>query len=298
MQMNIIIREYDKKDEAELKNLMALCSVEHDFFNILSSPYLKCAYSAISHKKIVGAIFAWHSTFHPHCTYLKMLIHPHFKFERIAKKMLLIIDRQPDLIQPLQTLVEEDAVAYCDFFESNGFVEIRKTFLPLIPVQHQSVLESSDLEYTVKSLGEIHTDKYFIEKLTDLVKFNYEETHLDNPVAEIALDKWKQLIFADDLIMDGSLLYIDETTQKILAYSFLHESEEDDRLELGWCGSERNQHIQLISELLSAQKNYAQKQGYHFIVGECDTTSPFAMEVFRSIGTPKCKTLITYQHVM
>ena len=56
----------------------------------------------------------------------------------------------------------------------------------------------------------------------------------------------ERLIFADDLLPNGSYIYLDMDEEVIVAYSFLYESDRDDTLELGWCGTSETHMKEVI----------------------------------------------------
>lgn len=99
-----------------------------------------------------------------------------------------------------------------------------------------------------------------------------------------------------DVITDGTYLCID-SKEEVLAYSFLHESEEDDTLEFGWCGANNVRNVDLLLDLTKYQIEYAVKNNINFIIGEFDTTDNYAMEVLESLPFESCPTWITYQKI-
>ena len=102
------------------------------------------------------------------------------------------------------------------------------------------------------------------------------------------------MILADDVLLDGSFLIIDEE-HRIMAYSFLHTSEKDNTVELGWCGTHNTENVSLLKLLIFKQAMYANTHGYSFFQGEFDSTSIYAMEILKSFPFNPCATWITYQ---
>ncbi|SER23810.1 hypothetical protein SAMN05216362_1642 [Piscibacillus halophilus] len=150
-------------------------------------------------------------------------------------------------------------------------------------------------KYIIKTLRDVSMNEEWLKKLTNLVKNNYEKTHLVNPVVGVDIKKWEKLILADDIILDGSIIYIDQDKKDVIAYSFLHQSEKSDTYELGWCGVEDNYNRELITQLTFHQICYAADHGVQYIVGEFDTTDHNAMEVLKTLPFQPSPTLITYQ---
>src|SRR5699024_2794068 len=95
-------------------------------------------------------------------------------------------------------------------------------------------------------------------------------------------------------ISNGSYVLLDDESNEILAYTFLHESESKDTYELGWCGSSSQRNKQLITHLVFEQIRFAAKQNVKTLIGEFDTTDHFAMEVFRSFPFKTTPTWITF----
>lgn len=174
-------------------------------------------------------------------------------------------------------------------------MEIRRTYMPILDVQKILPIKATlHSNYRVQTLSTILSNNNFFEKLAHLVKTNYEYTHLANPVASFSLETWQEMILTDDVLLDESLLIINEEHQ-IKAYSFLHTSEKDNTVELGWCGTHTIDDLSLLKLLIFEQFIYANKHGYSFIQGEFDSTSIYAMEILKSFPFNPCPTWITYQ---
>src|SRR5690625_7560721 len=90
--------------------------------------------------------------------------------------------------------------------------------------------------YLIKTLAEISSNKELMNKLSSLVKRNYESMHHENPIKSIGLKEWKSLILAEDTILNGSYIFVHEKQSEMIAYYFLHESDTMNVGELGWCG--------------------------------------------------------------
>ncbi|SOC43760.1 hypothetical protein SAMN05877842_11738 [Ureibacillus acetophenoni] len=71
--MKITIKKYESKDEGKFINLISLCHEDEYLINIVNSPKLKFAYSAFFENELIGIIFGWTSSFHPYCTYFRIL---------------------------------------------------------------------------------------------------------------------------------------------------------------------------------------------------------------------------------
>ncbi|ADY22689.1 GNAT family acetyltransferase [Bacillus paranthracis] len=136
--------------------------------------------------------------------------------------------------------------------------------------------------YTNPFYAELHIEEFLLNEIQKRENF------------KLPLQTWQEMILADDVLLDGSFLIIDEEHQ-IMAYSFLHTSEKDNTVELGWCGTHTKDDLSLLKLLVFEQFMYANKHGYSFIQGEFDSTSIYAMEILKSVPFNPCATWITYQ---
>lgn len=73
LKMILIIKEYEGKEEDQLKQLLFSCFEDDMLLNIVNSSRLKFAYAAFIKEKLVGFMFAWMSSIHPYCTYFRIL---------------------------------------------------------------------------------------------------------------------------------------------------------------------------------------------------------------------------------
>ncbi|COE24751.1 MULTISPECIES: GNAT family acetyltransferase [Bacillus] len=292
---NLVIEKYSKNNELQVKQLIDLYNEESYVFHLLRDNKTKCAYVAYYKKDVVGIFFTWGSNFHPYCTYFRIYTNPFYSELHIEQYLLDEIQKRENFKLPLQTAIWETSAHLKDYYEQNNFMEIRRTYMPILDVQKILPIKATlHSNYRVQTLSTILSNNNFFEKLAHLVKTNYEYTHLANPVASFSLETWQEMILADDVLLDESLLIINEEHQ-IKAYSFLHTSEKDNTVELGWCGTHTIDDLSLLKLLVFEQFMYANKHGYSFIQGEFDSTSIYAMEILKSFPFNPCPTWITYQ---
>lgn len=285
--MSMPLEQIREIDRMKMVPLLKLCFEKESFLDILHSPNLKAAYCD---EELQGMIFAWVSTFHPHCTYIRLLSNPLYPEKKIPEKLFAVLDDEID--GPLQTSIWETAVGLRSFYESKGFKEIRRTYMPVISVKTiLPYITANDERFVVKSMNELVKNTLLLNKLITLIKRNYELTHLDNPVAEMDDDIWGKMITADDLILDGSFIGMDSEEKNILAYSFLHTSEKKDTIEFGWAGG----HSTLVRSLVFHQIKYADNHNVQFIEGEFDTTDECAMSLLKVIPVSPSPAWITYR---
>lgn len=292
---NLIIEKYSRSNELKVKQLIDLYNEDSYLFNLLRDSKTKCAYVACYKKDVVGIFFTWNSSFHPYCTYFRIYTNPFYSELHIEQFLLNEILKRENFKLPLQTSIWETSAHLKAYYEEHNFTEIRRTYMPILDVQKiipiDTMLHSN---YDVQSLSNILSNNSFFEKLAHLVKTNYEDTHLANPVASYPLEIWKEQILADDALLDGGFVMIDEENE-IIAYSFLHTSEKTNTVELGWCGTHTTEKLSLLKLLVFKQAMYASTHGYSFIQGEFDSTSIYAMEILKSFPFNPCATWITYQ---
>lgn len=57
--MHFTIKNYEAKEAEQVEKLLKLCNEDRSLLNVLSSPGLKFAYSAIANNELIGIAFAW-----------------------------------------------------------------------------------------------------------------------------------------------------------------------------------------------------------------------------------------------
>lgn len=291
----LVIEKYSSSHELQVKQLIDLYNEESYLFHLLLNNKTKCAYVAYHKKDVVGIFFAWGNNFHPYCTYFRIYTNPFYSELHIEQFLLNEIQKLENFKLPLQTSIWDTSAHLKAFYEEHNFTEIRRTYMPILDVQKIIAIDTMlHSNYDVQILSNILSNNSLFKKLAHLVKTNYEDTHLANPVAPFPLQTWKEMILADDVLLDGSFLIIDEENE-IIGYSFLHTSEKDNTLELGWCGTHTTDNLPLLKLLVFEQAMFANKHGYSFVQGEFDSTSIYAMEILKSFPFNPCATWITYQ---
>ncbi|MEC2055950.1 hypothetical protein I6J18_02640 [Peribacillus psychrosaccharolyticus] len=74
--MSIRIEQIREINREKMVPLLKLCFEKDSFLDILNRSNLKSAYAAYCDEELQGMIFAWVSTFHPHCTYIRLISNP------------------------------------------------------------------------------------------------------------------------------------------------------------------------------------------------------------------------------
>ncbi|QFF98949.1 hypothetical protein PB01_08950 [Psychrobacillus glaciei] len=274
-------------DEEQMRELIEFCQEDYFLLGILKSKKLIFKQTAYIEGKLVGVIMAWKNDFHPYCTYFRLLTNPFYSSWNIESLLLAKLGKQS---LPLQTSIWESTTNLKQLYEANGFKEIRRTYMPVLKV------DAVDLEIvndcSIKKLKELLINPTLKIKLLQFVRKTYEETHLDNPVADKSLEEWEKLLI-EDVLVEGSFIYLDKLEQNVKAYSFLHESDQPNTLELGWCGGVE---FDFLHSLLLTQLHYAKEHNVEFLQGEFDTTSPYAMFSLSALPFAPSSAWVTYRN--
>lgn len=293
--MDIILKPYEDDRKETIKKLFETTLEGDRLQAIFNSSKRTLAYLAYHKQEVVGLLFGWKRNFHPYCTNFRILTKPLYTTEKVKEKCLEKLLEANQRGDTLKTSVLEVAITSRDFYERRGFYEQGRTFMPRLDIE---TIEDPLTFYEakrkkVKTFTEIASHKEKVNRLAMLTKEKYEKENRGNPLGNISLQEWKQLIFSDDLIEEGSFALIDGE-ENIIAYSFLHQSDQDKTFVLGWLGSSDQERKGALPLLVSQQIYYAREQRAKYIVGEFDTLDPFAQEVMRVFTFKPFPSWITY----
>lgn len=103
------------------------------------------------------------------------------------------------------------------------------------------------------------------------------------------------MILGEDVVLEGSFLVLNSSKNEVLAYAFLHHSDQKDKFEFGWRGAIVNEYQKLLQMITYNQILYAKKLGMNWIEGEIDSTDKFALELLRHLPFSPAPAWITYQ---
>ncbi|UYZ24184.1 GNAT family acetyltransferase [Mesobacillus jeotgali] len=255
-----------------------------------------CTYEAYKEGNLVGLLTAWTSDFHPYCTYFSLATNP-FLDNKAEALLLQSLYKTPGIRFPLQTLIWETSYRLKTFYEDNEFVEIRRTYMPMLKSSKIEInrvfADIASHKLTIKDLYSIKDNDLLKFKLTMLIKENYSRTHSKNPVGELDFLKWEKLIFNNETNQNGS--YIALKDNEIIAYTLLHFSETPNRFEFGWRGTKNYTDIRVMLMLTALQVNFAAENGVDFIEAEIDTTDHFAIEMLKFFPFSSAPALLTFQ---
>lgn len=292
--MQITINAYESEDKEQLKHLFQVNFEDENLLTIVYGDRKLFAYSALLNHKLVGILFAWKNTIHPNCIYFRILVNPLYHSLPIAELLLEKLETLTLVNLPLQTSLWETSDSLLRIYRENGFSIIRKTYTPTLTLTKDiDLTECKQINYKKINLEEASANNLLMKKLTSLVRRNYEQSHLVNPVARLDYEQWQEFILADDVLKKHSYMFLDHG--EILAYSFLHKSDLKGNLELGWCGANNVEHSYLIPQLVIHQAMDAIKLGYQTFSGEFDTTDKYASETLNHFPFAPAPTLVTLQ---
>ncbi|WP_433744434.1 hypothetical protein [Falsibacillus pallidus] len=294
--MQFTIKKYEIKYEEQLKEILHASSEDENIIQMIKKPSNKMAYGAFVEEKLAAIFFSWTSRFHPYCLYFRIVVGPGPDKTMAAKRLLAWVQEHEKMERPLQTSLWETRHELIKAYEDMGFEEIRRTYMPTLKLGAAAAPAALiRTNFKIKTLKEIMLIDPLMNKLAFMVKANYENTHMANPVAQLETDDWKRLILAEDTLLDGSYICLDEGESEIIAYSFLHDSDEGDAYELGWCGASEKKFTNVIDYLVSHQINYSRGKKVSLLIGEFDTTDETAMAVMEAFPFESVPAWITYQ---
>ncbi|WP_419962346.1 hypothetical protein [Psychrobacillus sp. BM2] len=255
-----------------------------------------CTYEAYDNEILVGLITAWKSEFHPYCIYFAMVTKPHIGLE-IESILIEALYNFKEIELPLQTSIWESSYRLKNFYEEIGFLEVRRTYLPLLKTSNidykQVFPEFNGLDICIQDLNRIGDNKELKFKLIDIVRENYEKAHTVNPVGVHSIQKWEELIFNEDTVQSGSYIILKDN--EIQAYSLLHYSNTPNQFEFGWRGTRENTDVRLMLMLTASQINFAIENGITYIEAEVDTTDYFSLEMLKFFPFSPAPSLLTVQ---
>jgi len=294
--LEITIEDFEYKNIEEVKTLINYSNEDEGLLTILKNSIYNFAYIAYIDSNLVGIIFTWRSNYHENSINFRLLSNPLYFAYEIEKELLKQLETK-GMNLPLKTSIWETSVTLKQLYEKKLFKEIRRTYMPSLDLEmiiedkkYKKITDSNK----IKTLKEIQSINSLMRDLSIIVKRNYEETHRIDPIATLGLEEWQKLILAEDIIGNGSYVLLDDESNEILAYTFLHESESKDAYELGWCGSSNQLNKKLIIHLVFEQIKFAANQNVKTLIGEFDNTDYFAMEVFKSFPFKTTPTWITF----
>jgi hypothetical protein len=168
---------------------------------------------------------------------------------------------------------------------------IRQTDICSIDVNTVHV-EGKILPDNVLILHDLRKIPHLHDQFISLCQDVYTNTHLDNPVADLPISEWTNMIMADVLEEISSVLVVED---EVRAFSLMYEGDRTDSWELGWNGVRSKEPPFILKEMLEHQIRIGQRHGIHIIEKENDSTDPFSQYVIKDIPHQVSKTLYSYK---
>lgn len=236
---------------------------------------------AVNEQSVFGLALSWTNAFHPTAKYVR-----HYG---VAPQLL---DQLLEKVTPqnkVQYSCFEDETEQILLFEQKGFTLFRKTYMESIQIEVLLVaLTPAQLQENLRSLHEILQNHEQRESLFKLLKFNYEQSHLHNEVADYTWQDWEGHLLGDEPDLDLSYVVVEENEVK--GYIMIHKNSED-HYEVGWVGQRESCDLQGI---LKRQLIAMQNRGAKTVEIEVDTTDHFAMQLFEFMDFTKIKSWNSY----
>lgn len=224
-------------------------------------------FAQISEDTIKGIGISWSNPFHPYAKYIDVIAND--SSLELMNHLLTATATHDKIILSCWDY-ELEKIQLLKQFEFKLF---RKTYMETYEISSLlKQLEQEQSTQTLIPLLEILNEPTLEQTLFKLLKYNYEQTHLDNPAKDVPWQTWKGILLDDT--PDFNLSFVSVEENNILAYIFLHPISPD-HYEIGWVGM--NNPTNLLP-ILKQQLIQLQRQGVKTVEFEIDTTNHMAWQ--------------------
>lgn len=234
---------------------------------------------------IDGVAISWTNSMHPHALYSKVV-----SADSGEDLMDYLIKSNKSYTKVITSCFSDEA-AEVSKVKKMGFVEFRKTYE--VEIEIEILLEKlaySDNCNNHATLQEALKNEQVGESLFQLLKVNYEQTHLDNPVAQLPWQEWKKILLEDTPDLKTSKILLNDGL--VRGYSFVHPIIEE-HYEIGWMAyGEQNE----LQEALRTQLGELKNRGIRTVGFEIDTTDHFAYSLKEILGLEKERSWNSYKY--
>ena len=243
--------------------------------------------------KIVGISTYWKNGFHPYSLSFAAYLSPNFSAAELERVYLQIVadltkKAQQENCQALITYDYAPQLLFNFLAQDAGFNLIRKTVEPKMSVQSAmeglAPLKKSNLKAI--TLRQLQHDSEMRKKIAQISFRDYQRNHLANPVAEIPLAEWDNMVFADQL-EDAPLALV--SMNQIEAYCFSFEDNPKE-LTLGWMGAGDLSRLMELQQILLLWAN----KNFQVLSGEFDSTDQLSMKTYQQYAFELCPVYETY----
>ena len=243
--------------------------------------------------KKVGISTYWKNGFHPYSLSFAAYLNPNFSAAELERVYLQIVadltkKAQQENCQALITYDYAPQLLFNFLAQDDGFNLIRKTVEPKMSLQSAmeglTPIKKSNLKAI--TLRQLQYDSDMREKIAQFSFRDYQRNHLANPVAEIPLTEWDNMVFADQL-EDAPLALV--SMNQIEAYCFSFEDNPKE-LTLGWMGAGDLSRLMELQQILLLWAN----KNFQVLAGEFDSTDQLAMKIYQQYAFELCPVYETY----
>lgn len=240
-------------------------------------------FAQISEDTIKGIGISWSNPFHPYAKYIDVIAND-ASFE-LMNHLLTATATQDKIILSCW----DHELEKIQLLKQFQFKLFRKTYMETYEISSLlKQLEQEQSTHTLIPLLEILNEPTLEQNLFKLLKYNYEQTHLDNPAKDVPWQTWKEILLDDT--PDFNLSFAAVEDNNVMAYIFLH-SISPDHYEIGWVGM--NNPTNLLP-ILKQQLIQLQRQGVKTVEFEIDTTNHMAWQFAALLQLEKKKSWNSY----
>lgn len=271
---------------------------------------------AESGERVIGFGSLWTETVHPHALYVAVGLAPAWQGRGLGERVMdcLLHLRGSVSHLPLLTAIWDTNQRGARFLARYGFVPVRQTWEPVLPVASGGLSRFCELHaavaarckragYRIASLSQLAGDPDRDLRVAALCREIYAATHTMNPPADLGADVWRDLLFGDPgggsphnpLVEEGGFVAI--RGAEFAGVALLHAGAEPSILELGWRGvgeGHRPWSKSLVLALTLEQLFYAMQRGCD-LQAEVDSTDPWAMLMYQALPFRPAPAWVTWR---
>ncbi len=253
----------------------------------------------IEENGVLSGIALLHTrTFHPNSLYLDMKVVSSSPHDRAEKALMqTVLDAAGD--RPIQVSFRESDRLSASFYASFGFGEMRRTYMPqlFLRLSDEKLCGSEHAaQAEILTFAELAVRDQEADRLAELMRDCYIETHAANPPGDHPLSVWKRFAEADDVLPEGSFAAVEANAdgRQVTAFAVLHGEQGSEEAELGWLGAREGREA-LMHEVERRRMAYCRSAGFSRLSAEIDTTDHYQFPLLERYGLDCPPPLLTYR---
>lgn len=237
-------------------------------------------------------------TFHPNSLYLDMRVVSAALSDHVEKALMqTVLDAAGD--RPIQVSFRESDRLSASFYASFGFGEMRRTYMPqlFLRLSDEKLCGSEHAaQAEILTFAELAVRDQEADRLAELMRDCYIETHAANPPGDHPLSVWKRFAEADDVLPEGSFAAVEANAdgRQVTAFAVLHGEQGSEEAELGWLGAREGREA-LMHEVERRRMAYCRSAGFSRLSAEIDTTDHYQFPLLKRYGLDCPPPLLTYR---